>query len=166
MSFGSKKRAWWADGAVYANVHPAVCYHSTPNCPALKANDQAYYTKSAKYASAKDAFDAGHSRPCEHCCWRLSVKLSGEDEFVRLTAEQLDVLRIINRFAVGVTMREIAAARQRSIATCHFIVAVLQKKLLVKKDYTPGHRKARHGSLKTTPLGVYVLTALDKENVE
>jgi DNA-binding MarR family transcriptional regulator len=148
--------------AVFATVTPAVCYHSSPDCHLLVNNARTggHMGPTIEYASAAEAFAAGHIRPCASCLSKMAVKIEG-DTYMRLTVEQLDTLRIIKKLTaqpdVRLKLRDIATARKCHVSTCYVLVRILQKKKLVKKEYEPGHRKARSGTITPTPLAERVL---------
>jgi hypothetical protein len=162
MAFETKTTVPQMTGAVFATITPSECYHSTPTCPSLVAAGGRFVTKPTQYASKTAAFSAGHLRPCEICRGRLAVKV--DDVYVHLTVEQLAALRIIYKMtSAGAAIRllDLARACGRHISTALSLVDSLQKKKLVRKEYAPGRRKARNGSIRHTPLAVRVLMEME-----
>lgn len=127
-----------------------VCYHIAPDCPYLIEKDYQTMSPPTKYENEKEAVKAGHLRPCVKCCGAAAV--TDDEGMIRLTVEQIDTLRVVQRIysetKAPLTLAQIARARERKISTCFRIVKILvKKKLLVKRCSRGGNRKNIIGSI-------------------
>jgi hypothetical protein len=142
-------------------LSPSKCYHGSQSCPVLRHVVKVGKSDVRAYDSEEVATSKGHVRRCRLCLGKKVFDIKDSDR-VRLTSGQYDALSIIVdifKTKGGMTLRDIASRRHRSVVATYLIVKKLREIRLVEHTLERGRQRANGNSIIPTSRGISVIRA-------
>ena len=149
---------------VFAYVKTAGCYHSNPACPSLVAVTKRFRVHVIQYKDEKQAIAGGHFRRCKMCMGsRVFQKPGNPKEVIRLSEAQYGILagtrKACMKFGGPVRIRDVAAARNKSIVATYITMQALLRMGLIEHELPQDKPRAKHRSLRISEMGMAILAS-------
>jgi hypothetical protein len=153
-------------GPYWGVMRFAEIYHRSKYCRCLVGTLKNDNYKVCRYDSDREAFVAGHLRPCRACSGGVYSK-DGDDP-IRLTEKQMnslvDIYDLYVQNKVPMKFRDMAKACNKSLKTTHGLVQILIRKKFLSKIMKK--RGGGTGCIVFTPFGAKMAEFHRKQRTE